>query len=73
LFHRSLEGVQSGSAMTDEGICLTNMKLAQVIGDGGAVDFWNERLMECTHRYEVLMHCLGEASTNMWLSNFTQI
>jgi hypothetical protein len=58
----------------------------KAIGDESAVDFWNarkydaqkkkeegnKRLMECTHRYEVLMHCLGEASTNMCLSNFTQ-
>jgi hypothetical protein len=70
---------QISDAMTEEGICLTNIKVAHAKGDESAVHLWdarkhdaekkkeegNRRLMECSQRYEVLMRCLREASTNM--------
>ena len=69
---------QISDAMTREGHCLTQMKAAEMRGDADAVDFWskekalaeqqkadgNQRLMECSHRYDQLMRAIREEAAN---------
>jgi hypothetical protein len=66
---------QISDAMTDEGICLLNLKAAEGTGDTDSACFWkdkkamaeqlkiegNQKLMECSHRYEQLMRQIREA------------
>ncbi|KAG7361384.1 hypothetical protein IV203_036484 [Nitzschia inconspicua] len=63
---------QISDAMTEEGVCVEKLKGAEGKGDATAIAFWrekklaaerkkiegNERLMECSHRYEELMRKL---------------
>jgi hypothetical protein len=67
---------QISDAMTDEGICLSNLKAAEAIGDTNSASLWkdkktiaekqkiegNQKLMECSHRYEQLMRQIREES-----------
>ena len=65
---------QISDAMTREGNCVSHMKAAEAKGDTKAAEIWrkekdlagqiktegNQRLMECSHRYEQLMRALRE-------------
>jgi hypothetical protein len=67
---------QISDAMTVEGICLLNLKAAEAMGDTIGADLWkekkaiaeqqkvegNQKLMECSHRYENLMRQIREDS-----------
>jgi hypothetical protein len=65
---------QISDAMTEEGNCIMYMKTAEAKGDDDAVEYWkkkklaaeqskvegNEKLMECSHRYDQMMKALRE-------------